>query len=871
MKAEQVDQALAQKFIAEERRLVFWHDENSEFADYIKSGLSGDLSDVQILNLAEIGGLSAKLRLEREDPEGKYLVYSEGEVPPAEEDWLLDIRLYSASFHADVASIWKQELELSSLSLRDHLKERSSFFASQERRKKLKRLVSPQDDESALDLKMITVLSGSSVAASFDVLRAICHAHAQEGAFDLNTPPAAIASFEKMGLLDVFWELMRNEFAYESDSPSVAGLLRGLFISELSQEAGEAQLSSLAHLALPVAARRNAVVFLTQWRDSSVAAKSYDAAAAAIAEEQRVDGELSSLDLESLRDVYTFWEAEKRVLSSLKDRLLGEIQSVDVDAIAELAAARKAGHWLSGPGSDSAERAAIRDAYSAVLAAAELFALHRESRRSLSFDSPGDLLTAYQSTLYQFDRLYRRFCTESKPARGQGWDLLKKLAEEVERVYDQGFLQPLGLEWSRLLDAGFLGEWSLPELPSQQDFYASQIKPHLEKSDRKRAFVIISDAFRYEAAQELTETLNGRYRMEADLSAMLGVLPSYTALGMASLLPHKDLAYSEKGEVLVDGRSVAGTEARGRVLADVEGMACKATQLRPMRLEEARAFTAEKRVVYIYHNVVDARGDSSSTEDETFDAVSDCIAELAELVQFCINKLNAAKVWVTADHGFLFQQEAPDETDKSKLSEKPTDTVKMKKRYVIGPSLGETPEAHYGSVETTSGAQGGMEFWVPRAANRFHFTGGARFVHGGAMPQEVVVPLVTATHVRGEERTETESRKVSVQVLGGNHKITTPTYRFELIQTEAVSERRAALTLKGAVYDGSEAVTSVETVTCDSDSGDIDERKRTLRFELRSGTYDKTKPYQLILRDAETDAQLQSVPVVIDRSFDDDF
>ena len=107
-------------------------------------------------------------------------------------------------------------------------------------------------------------------------------------------------------------------------------------------------------------------------------------------------------------------------------------------------------------------------------------------------------------------------------------------------------------------------------------------------------------------------------------------------------------------------------------------------------------------------------------------------------------------------------------------------------------NLGATPEAHHGSIDVTAGAEGGMEFWVPRAANRFHFTGGARFVHGGAMPQEVVVPLVTVTQLRGKQKEGSRSEKVSVQVLGTNHKITTPTYRFELIQTEAVGERRKA-------------------------------------------------------------------------------
>ena len=269
--------------------------------------------------------------------------------------------------------------------------------------------------------------------------------------------------------------------------------------------------------------------------------------------------------------------------------------------------------------------------------------------------------------------------------------------------------------------------------------------------------------------------------------------------------------------------------------------------------------------------MIDARGDQAATESETFDAVSDCIQELGDLVQFCTNKLGSSKVWVTADHGFLFQETAPDLTDKSKLSQKPDQAVKVKKRYVIGPELGTTPEAHRGSIETTAGASGGMEFWVPRSSNRFHFTGGARFVHGGAMPQEVLIPLVTVTQLRGLHAEGSHSEKVQVQVLGSNHKITTPKHRFEIIQTEPVGERREAVTLRAAVYEGAQAVTSVETIHFDSASDNLEERKKSIRLELGSGPFDKSKAYQLVLRDAESDAEVQSVPVVIDRSFEDDF
>ena len=55
---------------------------------------------------------------------------------------------------------------------------------------------------------------------------------------------------------------------------------------------------------------------------------------------------MGALDLEAIREVYTFWESEKRVVSSLKERLLAEGQSVDVPAVSELASDRKAGHCL---------------------------------------------------------------------------------------------------------------------------------------------------------------------------------------------------------------------------------------------------------------------------------------------------------------------------------------------------------------------------------------------------------------------------------------------------------------------------------------------------------------------------------------------
>ena len=90
---------------------------------------------------------------------------------------------------------------------------------------------------------------------------------------------------------------------------------------------------------------------------------------------------------------------------------------------------------------------------------------------------------------------------------------------------------------------------------------------------------MISDALRYEAGAELAARINGQYRFNANLSTQLGVLPSYTKLGMASLLPHTTLSYTAKGDVLADGTSTSSTESRQKILDTVGGIAVLAEDL----------------------------------------------------------------------------------------------------------------------------------------------------------------------------------------------------------------------------------------------------------------------------------------------------
>jgi hypothetical protein len=96
-------------------------------------------------------------------------------------------------------------------------------------------------------------------------------------------------------------------------------------------------------------------------------------------------------------------------------------------------------------------------------------------------------------------------------------------------------------------------------------------------------------------------------------------------------------------------------------------------------------------------------------------------------------------------------------------------------------------------------------------------------------------------------------------------------HRFQLLQMEAIGERIKPITLKIAVYEGGEPVTDIQTVKFESTSGNLDERKQWVSLVLKDRTYDKKTPYRLVLVDAETGIEQQSVEVIIDRAFTDDF
>lgn len=852
--------------------LVFWNDAGGEFATQVDAI---DIAGVEILRLDRTPALQAKILIERKVG-ARWLIYAPFEEPEPTEDWLLDARLRGKPFSADTVSMQIEELGLTTRSLRDHLKARTRFLRARDRFERLKRWAEPTDTAEDLDQKMLAVVVRAETADPSTILLKMFGGLLAEGV-DLGARTKALDELAMYDLEGAFWTLVDRELGYKEagiDPPTLRGLLYRIFATDFCG-AVRSTPASLSHFVINASAKAaHASVFASRWRTDMANYASYDELSRQVAAELKIIAILDPLQAEELVDAMTFESIEQRVIGDLKARILAA-GGANMDSVRQLIARRRDGHWANPllAGASNSTRA-LAASYDALEAAAEFFELQAKHGEGFSFPDASAAFEAYRSELYHFDQLYRLFMQATESVEPMGWSLLHELRNRMEDAYSGWFIGQLASAWGAVLEgaSGLLSTWKLNGIANQQGFYERYVAAAFD-GGAKRVFVVISDAFRYEAAAQLVTELNARSRVKARLDAMLGVLPSYTALGMASLLPHQRLAYKDNAglDVTVDGQPSSSLDQRSAILAGHGGVAISRDALMEKGKERGREFVKPHNIVYVYHDLIDMVGDKRGSEAKTFEATVQAIKELSDLVGFIVNNLNGSTIFVTADHGFLYQESAMEEADRHTVEEGMPGVLKSKKRYILGRGMRTVQGSWTGNTATTAGTDAGVgsvDFLVPKGAGRFHFVGGARFVHGSAMPQEVVVPVIV---VKESDSEKAKTKVVEVSLLGSSNKVVTNKQRFEFIQSEAVSERVLPVTLLFTIRDGDKPVSDEQAVTFDSASPMLEDRKRSLMLTLSGGIYDRSKDYFLVARDAKTKAEAWRATLRIDLAFSNDF
>jgi len=310
----------------------------------------------------------------------------------------------------------------------------------------------------------------------------------------------------------------------------------------------------------------------------------------------------------------------------------------------------------------------------------------------------------------------------------------------------------------------------------------------------------------------------------------VSVLPSYTQLGMAALLPHERLEVDPaSGEARADGQRTSGLEARKAILAQKNAKATtvKAQDFLQMNAkEEGRALSRDHDLIYIYQNGIDHVGDKRETEGEVFSAAAREIDTLVEILKK-IAAVNGSNAIITADHGFLYQHTAPDESD---YTATPGGSVGMvNRRFAFGHDMEPSPGTWLLDANQ-AGLDGSYQLALPKSVNRYRKQGsGARYVHGGASLQEVVVPVLFVNKARKDDVSA-----VDVDVIrSGSNLITTSQAKVTFYQEGPAVDKLLGLELRVGFFskDG-EVLSDLKEILFDSGEQEprLRERKELFTF-----------------------------------------
>ena len=828
----QIIDRLNAEFTGGTRKLVFWYDDNAEFAEDMDSV---ELQNAKVYRLAPDNQFYTKYFLERLDPETSYLIYAPFPKPDVKDNHLEDTLLYSKRFFADRASLLCLDLGIAE-KYKPIPESHINFFANKERAQRFYDLEIERYTEENILVGLLSAICRTKGCSFEEVLRVVL----TDGNLEDNKYLAEMAKYD---LLQTFWKLCEQQFGYTDEKPTLEKLVVTMFVTYTDR---------YLRCELPAAWKPfvsvksgNIIAFLDNLMNSVLYRKRYDALSARVEKGLRADEMFTALPPEALLDVDTFLAADRALVQWIMERLTAEdvgtkLGDLDIPAICDK---RRKAHF--------AEKTQL--VYSLLHAACRLIS-------AAYYTCPAgfaEIVEQYRKQDYLIDQAYREFysCYDRLDQKDR-YDELRKLAENI---YTNEYLAKQLPAWNAAIQTGY----NFDVLPLQREFYQRYVK-----NEQNRVVVIISDALRYEVAQELFRRLQDDPKCTVKLEMQLGVLPSYTQLGMAALLPHKRLTLTDTMQVLADGAHCDSLAARQAALqARKPNSVCiNYESISSLTQTVLRNAITGKELVYIFHNQIDARGESPVTEQEVFTACEEAVKELWNLVHALSSKANTEHCIITADHGFLYKRDKLEEKDKiGGVSGK---GVAVNRRFVVANDPIREPGVSHFSLQEILGGDDAKYVSFPVGSQVFKAPGGQNYAHGGSSPQELLVPVIDVR----TEKAYVGYTNAQIALVSMLRKVTNLIVPLDFIQSEPVSD-----TLKAATYrlffvnEGNEKISNELIYVADSREKDAQKRISHLRFTFKNQKYDRTKKYWLIVSDDATGLEAFRHPVTIDIAFADDF
>ena len=436
-------------------------------------------------------------------------------------------------------------------------------------------------------------------------------------------------------------------------------------------------------------------------------------------------------------------------------------------------------------------------------------------------------------------------------------------------------LNELTKKWIALLKSENLNKWFIDWITRQIDFYSKEVKPILWWKNTEKVYVIVSDALRFECAKEL-EGLLKKEKWITAISSMQWVIPSYTKLWMASLLPHNDIVIEENWKVLVDGIDSTSTTWRNNILNKnkINSIATTWKDISPYSQVDARELFKDKNIIYIYHNIIDSIWDDAKTEHKTFEACNNAIIELRDIVKKITNSWNWVNVLITADHWFIYKKEALEESDKISLEK--INKIDNNRRFILSKDnniIDWTIEIDMNYIWNP---------WIhailPNWNSRFKIQWWwSNFVHWSLTLQEIVIPIVNFKYQKNLKVWISDFKKeVDIVLSNTNRVITNNMFTLVFHQTQPIIWKLREWTYRISLWDFNwkdpVQISDEKVILANNTSDRIEDRIFKMQLTLKSWNYDKNKTYRLrVFSDWKNEIEKQGYDFKIDILIQNDF
>ncbi|SFS09276.1 BREX-1 system phosphatase PglZ type A [Anaeromicropila populeti] len=840
MDLQTITQDLNRRFAAPlpefyKRRIIFWYDEDLEFEDKLDEL---ELDNASVLALTGTNNFAAKKLLAVDDTTSNYLVYCPVHYEKPEDNWLINIEMYSEEFRADLNSIWMDEMGLpNNPTIRKMVKGYRKFFNNIERRKNVAELAKNIGTASQLHLAVMAQICGVSDTQPSSIMQAVL---AQSLDIETNT---IYQEFVKYGAQNPFWVMVSQATGYsEGDDCDLGRLATHILLTATTRTMRSEHLAGLdAFISTPH--QSYCYDMVSDWLQSSERDSLYHIARF-VEDEARLPQRFLKLGVDDLANTECFPCINECILTILMKEISDYI--INVDAITAIVEKRRAMVWYDH----------VSCYYEGLLQVANMQAFYHEHAAGFHLAQAKKVWDAYTSDYYKMDAYYRQFhlcfgqsLTVSNSVLD---DLFKHVVEKVEGLYNGWFLGQLGSNWSNVCAEELADYGRILEVDQQEDFYRSKVK-----SADNKVYVIISDALRYEVAASLADQLRRETQSKVSLDSMEAIFPTITKFGMAALLPHKELSAVQKTSglvsVLADGQSTDSNN-RDKLLKGACGqsVALQYKNIIGMKRAERSALVKGMDVVYIYHDKVD---EASHTADSmVFPACEDAITEIKNLVRIICNEFGGTRIYITADHGFLYTYSPLTEDDKVDKTGFVNRMLEYGRRFCLM-QQGSNPD-YLMPVKFLDG-KSEMEAYAPRENVRIKMSGGGlNFVHGGISLQEMVVPVIEYQYLRNayksyqRNKDKYDTKPVEVSLLSATRKIVNMLFSLNFYQKEAVGDNRSACNyLLYFVDSNGKQISDTARIIADKTSDNGQERTFRCSFNLKSLKYSNQDSYYLVIAD----------------------